>query len=66
MCPASSARWEPSSATTASTSPAWSLGRSEKGGNAISFTHVDEAVSKKAIDELLALPQIVSAELVKL
>jgi D-3-phosphoglycerate dehydrogenase len=42
------------------------LGRSEKGGNAISFTHVDEAVSRKAIDELLALPQIVSAELVKL
>ena len=42
------------------------LGRSEKGGNAISFTHVDEMVSKKAIDELLALPQIVSAELVKL
>jgi len=42
------------------------LGRSEKGGNAISFTHVDEAVSKKAIDELLALPQIVSAELVRL
>jgi D-3-phosphoglycerate dehydrogenase len=42
------------------------LGRSEKGGNAISFTHVDELVSKKAIDELLALPQIVSAELVKL
>jgi D-3-phosphoglycerate dehydrogenase len=42
------------------------LGRSEKGGNAISFTHVDGTVSKKAIDELLALPQIVSAELVKL
>ena len=42
------------------------LGRSEKGGNAISFTHVDEMVSKKAIDELRALPQIVSAELVKL
>jgi D-3-phosphoglycerate dehydrogenase len=42
------------------------LGRSEKGGNAISFTHVDEMVSKRAIDELLALPQIVSAELVKL
>ena len=42
------------------------LGRSEQGGNAISFTHVDERVSKKAIDELLALPQIVSAELVKL
>jgi D-3-phosphoglycerate dehydrogenase / 2-oxoglutarate reductase len=42
------------------------LGRSEKGGNAISFTHVDDAVSKKALEELRALPQIVSAELVKL
>src|SRR6266403_2017800 len=42
------------------------LGRSEKGGNAISFTHVDEAVSKKALDELRTLPQIVSATLVKL
>jgi D-3-phosphoglycerate dehydrogenase len=42
------------------------LGRGEKGGNAISFTHVDEAVSKKALDELRALPQIVSATLVKL
>jgi len=42
------------------------LGRSEKGGNAISFTHVDEAVSKKALDDLRALPQIVSATLVKL
>jgi D-3-phosphoglycerate dehydrogenase len=42
------------------------LGRSEKGGNAISFTHVDEVVSKKALDELRALPQIVSATLVKL
>jgi D-3-phosphoglycerate dehydrogenase len=42
------------------------LGRTEKGGNAISFTHVDEAVSKKALDELRALPQIVSATLVKL
>ncbi|HEY7321941.1 MAG TPA: phosphoglycerate dehydrogenase [Candidatus Binatia bacterium] len=42
------------------------LGRSEKGGNAISFTHVDEPVFKKALDELRALPQIVSAELVKL
>jgi D-3-phosphoglycerate dehydrogenase len=42
------------------------LGRSEKGGNAISFTHVDEAVTKKALDELRALPQIVSATLVKL
>ena len=42
------------------------LGRSEKGGNAISFTHVDEMVPKKALDQLRALPQIVSAELVKL
>ncbi len=42
------------------------LGRSEKGGNAISFIHVDDAVSKKALQELRALPQIVSAELVKL
>ncbi len=42
------------------------LGRSEKGGNAISFTHVDEAVTKKALDELRALPQIVAATLVKL
>ena len=42
------------------------LGRSQKGGNAVSFTHVDEAVSKKALDELRALPQIVSATLVKL
>ncbi len=42
------------------------LGRSEKGGNAISFTHVDDSVDKKALDELRALPQIVSATLVKL
>ncbi|MGH7824224.1 MAG: phosphoglycerate dehydrogenase [Candidatus Binatia bacterium] len=42
------------------------LGRSEKGGNAISFIHVDDAVPKKALQELRALPQIVSAEIVKL
>jgi D-3-phosphoglycerate dehydrogenase len=42
------------------------LGRSEKGGNAISFIHVDDAVSKKALQELRDLPQIVSAHLVKL
>jgi D-3-phosphoglycerate dehydrogenase len=42
------------------------LGRSEKGGNAISFTHVDEPVSKKPLEELRALSQIVSATLVKL
>ena len=42
------------------------LGRSEMGGNAISFTHVDEIVPQKTLDELRAQPQIVSAELVKL
>jgi D-3-phosphoglycerate dehydrogenase len=42
------------------------LGRSEKGGNAISFIHVDEAVTKKALQELRDHPQIVSAEQVKL
>jgi D-3-phosphoglycerate dehydrogenase len=42
------------------------LGRGEKGGNAISFTHVDDFVPQKALKELRALPQIVSAELVKL
>jgi len=42
------------------------LGRSEKGGNAISFIHVDDSVDKKALDELRALPQLVSATLVKL
>jgi D-3-phosphoglycerate dehydrogenase len=42
------------------------LGRAEKGGNAISFTHVDDVVPQKALRELRALPQIVSAELVKL
>ena len=42
------------------------LGRSEKGGNAISFTHVDDVVPQKALKELRALPQIVLVELVKL
>jgi D-3-phosphoglycerate dehydrogenase len=42
------------------------LGRGEKGGNAISFTHVDDAVPPETMKELRALPQIVSAELVKL
>jgi D-3-phosphoglycerate dehydrogenase len=42
------------------------LGRSDKGGNAISFIHVDDAVTKKALQELRDLPEIVSAELVKL
>jgi D-3-phosphoglycerate dehydrogenase len=34
------------------------LGRGEKGGNAISFTHVDDFVPQKALKELRALPQI--------
>jgi len=42
------------------------LGRSEKGGNAISFIHVDEAITKKALQELRDLPPIVSAVQVKL
>jgi D-3-phosphoglycerate dehydrogenase len=42
------------------------LGRGERGGNAISFTHVDEVVPKRALDELRALPQTVSVDLVKL
>jgi D-3-phosphoglycerate dehydrogenase len=42
------------------------LGRSEKGGNAISFIHVDDAVSKKALQELRDRPEIVSAVQVKL
>jgi D-3-phosphoglycerate dehydrogenase len=42
------------------------LGRGERGGNAISFTHVDEVVPKPALDELRALPQTVSVDLVKL
>jgi len=42
------------------------LGRTEKGGNAISFIHVDDAVSKKALQELRDRPEIVSAVQVKL
>ena len=42
------------------------LGRAEKGGNAISFIHVDDAVSKKALQELRDRPEIVSAVQVKL
>jgi len=42
------------------------LGRTDKGGNAISFIHVDEAVSKKALQELRDRPEIVSAVQVKL
>jgi D-3-phosphoglycerate dehydrogenase / 2-oxoglutarate reductase len=42
------------------------LGRTDKGGNAISFIHVDDAVSKKALQELRDRPEIVSAVQVKL
>jgi D-3-phosphoglycerate dehydrogenase len=42
------------------------LGRGEKGGNAISFIHVDNGIPKETLRELRNLPQIVSAELVKL
>ena len=43
-----------------------SLGRSEKGGDAISFIHVDSEVPKQTLQALRSLPQIVSAELVRL
>jgi D-3-phosphoglycerate dehydrogenase len=42
------------------------LGRGEKGGNAISFIHVDNEVPKETLQELRSLPQIVSAALVRL
>ena len=42
------------------------LGRGEKGGNAISFIHVDDRIPKEMMQELRTLPQTVSAELVKL
>jgi D-3-phosphoglycerate dehydrogenase len=42
------------------------LGRAAKGGNAISFIHVDDAIPKKTMNELRGRAEIVSAELVKL
>jgi D-3-phosphoglycerate dehydrogenase / 2-oxoglutarate reductase len=42
------------------------LGRGAKGGNAISFIHVDDQIPKETMEELRNLPQTVSAELVKL
>ena len=42
------------------------LGRGERGGKAISFIHVDDMVSKETLQALRNLPQIISAELVKL
>ncbi len=41
------------------------LGR-QKGGKAISFIHVDNAIPKETLQELRNLPNIVSAQLVKL
>ncbi len=43
-----------------------SLGRGERGGDAISFIHVDSEVPKETLQALRRLPQIVSAELVRL
>jgi len=42
------------------------LGRREKGGDAISFIHVDNEIPNETLDELRGLSQILSAELVKL
>jgi D-3-phosphoglycerate dehydrogenase len=42
------------------------LGREKVGGMAISFIHVDEAVPEETLDALRGLPNIVTAELVKL
>ncbi|HET8563224.1 MAG TPA: phosphoglycerate dehydrogenase [Candidatus Binatia bacterium] len=42
------------------------LGRGERGGNAISFIHVDDMVPKETLQALRNLPQIISAQLVKL
>jgi hypothetical protein len=45
--------------------PAWSWG-GKVGGMAISLFHVDNAIPKDTLDALRKLPNIVSAELVKL
>jgi D-3-phosphoglycerate dehydrogenase len=42
------------------------LGRTVKGGNAISLIHVDDTVPKETMKELRSRPEIVSAELVRL
>jgi D-3-phosphoglycerate dehydrogenase len=42
------------------------LGREKVGGMAISLIHVDDAIPKETLKELRSLPNIVSAELVKL
>jgi len=42
------------------------LGREKVGGEAISLIHVDDAISKESLDTLRSLPNIITAELVKL
>jgi len=42
------------------------LGREKVGGMAISLIHVDEPVPKETLEALRSLPDIVSADLVKL
>jgi len=42
------------------------LGRERVGGMALSLIHVDEAVSREVLDELRTLPQIVSAQVLRL
>jgi D-3-phosphoglycerate dehydrogenase / 2-oxoglutarate reductase len=42
------------------------LGREQVGGMAISLVHVDDAVPEDALEALRGIPNIVSAELVKL
>lgn len=42
------------------------LGREKVGGKAISFIHVDEPVPKHVLEQLRALPHVISAQVVKL
>ncbi len=42
------------------------LGREKVGGEAISLIHVDDAIPKESLDTLRSLPNIITAELVKL
>ena len=42
------------------------LGRERVGGMALSLIHVDEAVPREVLDELRTLPQIVSAQVLRL
>jgi len=42
------------------------LGREKVGGEAISLIHVDDAIPKESLDTLRSLPNIITAEMVKL